>query len=126
MSNQVEIKECEEKMMGVTRYQIVRADGSKLHPCSLEWCEHTVSLLGKIDDCAGGYIVATRAKKNQPWKKAGTVMGECLANAISRAWMTGLIPDHDNNSQLARIFHDSDWTRVQTRQHLKALKMKVK
>lgn len=117
------IEKEEDEFFG-TRYRIVRADGVKYPPVSLEYAEHIL----RHEDCqeGGEYVIACREKNTAPYRKAHTVNATCPRDAEIKAWIRCLIPDDSQGHPLFHIFHSEDWTQYETAKHLKQIGIKLK
>lgn len=108
------------------RYCIVREDGQRTHPeLSKTECEWEIE--NGFSDQGGEYVIIRKKHKSHPFVKVASVNGTCQADAESKAWIRGLInfqsPHYD---PCERVVHLSDWAKIQTRQHLKAVGIKTR
>lgn len=77
-------------------------------------------MTGWSDTILAPYAILEREKKGKPWRKTGSVMGSCQNDADQQA---GIDVTFD---PLKRAVNERDWISIQTAQHLKALKIKVR
>lgn len=117
----------EQAALEMAQASLARVRASNAYPDSHLWQASAVfydfgpndPMTGWSETVLAPYAILQRDKKGKPWRKVGECMGSCQHGAEQAAGV-------DIWDSFKRVVNEYEWISIQTRQHLKALKIKVR